>query len=449
MKHLLWKLVLKIGRHDYSKEYEQINRAIGKNQLEELREERIKELLVHAYQNVPYYKKILREAGVVIRDQVDLTKFDQIPLLTKDIIRSNFESLTSHDLNTRRWYYKRTGGSTGEPVKFIHDDRYTKWKNAANKYYYSNVLGVDEDAVKKIILWGSEADLLRAKTGFKKKIMSYLRNTVVLNAFKMDEASMSSYVEKINSYKPYVIRGYSGALFELADYISRNSLTVHSPHLVISAAENLYEYMRRSISKTFQAPVYDFYGTREVGDIAGECQNGLMHQLPFNNFIEILDDRGQPATKGRVIVTNLHNYSFPFIRYEIGDLAELGPQTCDCKIPTPTLKELTGRVTDCLAAIDGSPVPSEFFIHFVGVTLNQGQIRQFQVVQKTRDEIEILFVPLGELPAQNRRDIETKIRLVMGESCRIVWKQVETIPKTKNGKYVYVKSLLSREREGR
>src|SRR5690606_23979101 len=139
--------------------------------------------------------------------------------------------------------------------------------------------------------------------------------------------------------------------------------------------------MRERIEKTFGIKLHDFYGSRETDNIAGECKEGLLHILSFRNFVEVLDENNQPVAEGkegRILVTALHNYSMPFIRFEIGDLGIFGPKVCNCGSILPTLSKVTGRITDHFYLKNGSSIPAEFFIHLIGVVCYTEDIRQFQ-----------------------------------------------------------------------
>ena len=143
-----------------------------------------------------------------------------------------------------------------------------------------------------------------------------------------------------------------------------------------------------------------------------------------------------------MVVTTLHNYSMPLIRYEIGDMAVLGPKSCKCKSLLPTLKNITGRITDHFKLKNGTVVPAEFFIHLIGVVCNTGKINKFQVIQKDFEHIKILAVLNENLSISDRKNIEDKLKVVMGKDCKISWEFVDDIPKTKSGKYIYTKSLV-------
>lgn len=445
LKNIIW--LKNIYKSDSKNKYIKIKSVVSKNQLMSFQEKYLQKLLLHVYHNVPYYNKIFVSIGIIKNDKFDLSKFNEIPILTKEIIRKYQKELISNDYKTRKWYYNSSGGSTGEPVRFIQDDLYDRWGNATYQFYYKDILGIDEPNAKKVILWGSERDLFQGGMGIKAKITNWLASTVFLNSFKMTNKDMDNYIKIINSYKPELIRGYTGSLFELCRYIERRNIKIYKPKILISAAETLSNDMREKIETVFGTKLYDFYGSRETNNLAGECKEGLMHVLAFHNYIEILNNDNrvvEEGEEGRVIVTNLHNYSMPFIRYEIGDMAVLGPEKCKCGNVLPTLKKITGRITDHFIKEDGTTVPAEFFIHLIGVVCNKGFIKKFQVIQEDYSIIKILVILEGEINESEKKDMEDKIKLVMGQDCKITWDFVKEIPNTKTGKYLYTKSLVWR-----
>jgi len=445
LKKYIYNIFLKFQGINFNDQYLEIKKLHSRNDLIEFKEVYLKRLLFHASKHVPYYRRLLKNAGVVNGETVELSKFDRIPILTKEIMRS--EELKSDDYLTRNWYYNFSGGSTGEPTRFIQDANYRKWVDATNKFYYKDILDIDEINVKKILFWGSPRDLFRGNIGIKAKIGTWLTNTVWLNSFRMTELDMQKYVRTINLYKPDLIRGYAGSLFELCHFAETKNVKINKPKILVSSAETLNNEMREKIESVFGNKLYDFYGSRETASLAGECKCGLMHIFEFNNYIEILNEYNQPVKEGqegRIIVTNLHNYSMPFIRYEIGDTAVLGFNKCKCGNILPTLVKICGRIEEQFIKKNGDVVIGYFFVHLMGVVLNKGFIKKFQVIQEDYDKIRILAILQQTLPEVEKKDIENKIRVEMGQDCRIIWDFVDDIPKTKSGKYFYTRSLVSR-----
>jgi phenylacetate-CoA ligase len=446
-KKIIRIVIRKVRKIDCSNEYNKIRNLLNPEELINFQQKQLVILILHSYKNVPYYHKIFEEIGIVKNLNVDLSKFTEIPILTKEIIRNCKKDLISNDYLTRKWFYESSGGSTGEPIQHIQDDEFNRWADATNKYYYNNILGIDEDNAKKVILWGSERDLFEKSFRLRERLSNWLENNIFLNSFKMSEEDMNKYISIINSYKPYIIRGYAGSLFTLAEYLDKKNINIFSPKFLISAAEGLTEEMREKIEYAFGSKVYNTYGSREVGSIAGECDNGLTHVFSFSNYIEILDLNDQKINdekEGKVIVTNLHNYSMPLIRYEIGDMAIPNSEKCICQNILPTIKQITGRITEHFIRKDGTIVPAEYFIHLIGVVCNTGSIKKFQVIQEDYLKIKIKVVPNSIIKEDEKKNIEEKIKILMMQDCTISWEFVTEIPLLKSGKYLYTKSLIWR-----
>jgi len=404
----------------------------------------LKVLLLHASRCIPYYRKVLRDVGVVVEGRLDRSRFEQIPVMTKETMAQHWDELVSEDYRTRKWYFNASGGSTGEPLRLIQDDQYARWGNAASYYWYKDILGIDEPAEKKVIVWGSERDLLEGRSGFKSRIANWLNNTVFLNAFSMTEDDMRRFVQTINTTRPGLVRGYAGSLYELCRFAGRNNLKMHSPKAVVSSAELLTSEMRTTIEAVFSSKVFNFYGSREANNIAGECRSGLMHIFSFHNFVEVLNGQGQPAQdgeEGRVVVTNLHNLSMPLIRYQIGDTAVFASHPCSCGSALPVLERLSGRITDSFAKADGTVVHGEFFTHLFYF---KDWVRAFQVIQETYKSIRIVVHPRGVINEVEKGEIDRDIRIVMGEDTRIEWEFRYGVADTQSGKHVYTKSLVRR-----
>jgi phenylacetate-CoA ligase len=398
------------------------------------------ELLVrHAYLNVPFYSK--RLSCVSENGDIDLDHFHHVPLLTKNDIRHSRKELTSKDVSTRRWHYNTSGGSTGEPARFIQDDIFDRWTNVTTRYYYQNMLGIDELSVKKVLLWGSEKEIFDHTHGLRASIVNWLTNTTFLNSFRMTQKDMEQYVKIINNHRPDLLRGYAGSLYELSRFIAGKGISVHSPRVIVSAAEKLDRDRRQMIEQVFGTKAYDFYGSREVDGIAGQCKRGAMHIFMFNNYVELLADPSlKPSDTSRVVTTTLHNYSMPLVRYDIGDTAIAGTADCGCGDPLPTIKEIVGREIDHFLTDDGTLIYGDYFTHLF---YYRDWVRTFQVVQEDLKRVRILAV-VESANQREMREISEKVRLVMGRDCEVIWEIVDEIPTSSSGKHTYTRSLVSR-----
>jgi len=437
---ILWKTL----KGTYSKErycYNQLYACTSdERKLLDFQMDHLRKLLLHAYQYVPFYSERLK--NIINDGNLDLHGFNGIALLTKEDIRKHGEKLSSKDISTRKWFYNSSGGSTGEPVRFIQDDLFSRWSGASDRIYYENIVGIDELTVKKLMLWGSERDIFKSTMGWREKLLRWLNNIKFLNSFRMSEKDMEEYVKIINSYKPDLIRAYAGSLYEISRFIEKKRTNIHRPKVIVCSAEKLRMEMREKIESTFGTKVYDYYGSREVDGIAGECSAGLLHIFMFDKYVEVLNERNcsvREEEMGKIVVTTLHNYSMPLVRFEIGDTAILGPRKCKCGNLLPTLKDVTGRITDHFIREDGTIIYGEYFTHLFYL---KDWVKSFCIIQEDYRNIRILVTLRGNVNEAEKREIEIKIKLVMGKDCKIAWEFVEEIPPTRSGKHIYTKSLL-------
>jgi phenylacetate-CoA ligase len=166
----------------------------------------------------------------------------------------------------------------------------------------------------------------------------------------------------------------------------------------------------------------------------------------FTHLIEVVDKRGEPCRpgeEGEVIVTSLINYSMPFIRYRIGDLAVVKNYLRDSKYNCELLESVTGRLGEVFRKKDGGVVSSAYFIHFLGVVNYKKWLEKFQVIQLGFDEIAIRMV-VSEKPSQeDLMRIETDIKRVMGDECKVTVEFLDDIPKLPSGKYPYTRSMIA------
>ena len=368
-----------------------------------------------------------------------------LPILTKEIARRHFEDLQSVPQGAVT-YRNSSGGSTGRPVTLIQDANYASWLNATQGYYFREFLGVEMNTVKNIWLWGSERDSLRIRDRrIRSRVASFLSNKVFLNTFDVDEQRWLEYIEIVRRYRPHYIAGYAGSLYQMARVARRHNIRLYQPSFVYSSAEMLRGFMRSEIEEQFNTKVYDYYGSREVGAIAGECVNGNSHVFAMNNLVEVIDDNDQPVTdgsEGRLIITNLHNYSFPMIRYEIGDTGALHSRSCECGSKLPVLKQLSGRITDHFVLANGKLVHGEFITHLFYF---REWVDQFQVDQLEHDKLRIRIVCRNAVNENDVRDIANNLRFVMGENCKLEWEYVGSIDRSPQGKFLFTRCLIGND----
>ncbi|HUT76363.1 MAG TPA: phenylacetate--CoA ligase family protein [Polyangia bacterium] len=422
-------------------------------EVERMQHQRLGDLLRHAHDHVPYYREVLERCGVVDSSGgVDLTAFATVPFLDKDIIRSRSEDLLSDDLDQRPWFRNYSGGSTGEPVAFVQEQREdSHWSRAVTLLFdeWSGRGPGDRCA----LLWGSERDLAGAPS-WRVRYRRRTRRILVLNAFGMTPEHMGEYVKDLNRFRPRQILAYAGSLYELARFIRDGGLSVWSPAGIMTSAESIYPEQRALIESVFRAPVFDRYGSREAGNMACECDHhrGLHVSTP-THLIELLRPDGTlagPGESGEIVVTCFETFAMPLIRYRIGDLATWAEGPCDCGRAWPLLRQVNGRVMDAFETPGGGTIDGCYFtMGFFG----HDWVKKFQVVQETAQTLRVFIVLLD--PATPRERIERDLahydehaRTVLGPACRVEYEFVDAITPTPQGKHRYTISKLSTQDAG-
>ena len=436
----LWMARIAVGGSAvaYLREHERFQ-TFGADEIRQRQHDLLASTLRHAHEHVPYYRRVLSERGVVDGGKVHLDRFTDVPVLEKATLREHFDELRADDADPAGLLLNTTGGSTGEPVRFLQDRATHEWK-VATKLLFNAWAGIRPGA-RTLMLWGSEKDLALASRSAASRVGAWLRNEIALNAFHMTEADMRAYTETHNAFRPEFVLAYAQSIYQWARFIEAAGLQVAPPKAIMTSATNLEPDMRATIERVFGARVYDRYGSREVGDIA--CENGDGKGLvvaPRTQFVEVVDAAGRPVPPGElgdVVVTLLTNRAMPLIRYRIGDAARMAPGPLG-DIAWPRLTEIAGRVTDIFYTADGEQIYGGYFTRMF---YRMPSVAQFQIVQEAYDHMVLRIVPArhaseADLDAE-LADATAKMRQVMGPSCRIELERVDTIAPGPSGKRRY------------
>lgn len=401
--------------------------------------ELLKKLILHCQKSVPYYANLINKIGKKNFEISPELYIQNLPILTKNIIRSNFEQLKSTDLEQRKWYFNTSGGSTGEPIKLIQDQEYSE-QSSAISLLFSSLVG-RELGEPEVRLWGSERDVFQGTMGWKANFFNFLSNTTYMNAFQMTPQRMTQFIQSLNTKPPKLIVAYAQAIYELAKFAENKQIPVVPQKAIITSAGTLYPWMREKIEAVFQCKVFNRYGSREVGDIACE-QPGYegLWVAPWGNYVEIVDDNNNivpPGVEGNILITSLTNYGMPLIRYKIGDRGSLSPDYRSGQI----LQQVSGRNVDMFKTKDGTLVDGEYFTHLLYF---KDWVQQFQFFQKSYSEIVIKIIKSNsEYQVEELDEIVAKCKILMGEDCTISFEFLNDIPPSSSGKYRYTISEVN------
>lgn len=358
----------------------------GPKQLTEYQNERLSNLISHAYESVPYYREKMDERGISTKDIKTIDDLFKLPILTRDVLQSRFDDLRSQTVSQHDLIYRETGGTTGEPVQVISGQNNYAFEKSA-QLRGRGFSGWRRGKPMLVLTGGSVIE--PKDQDFVRKIGWKLSGRVFMPAFEMSEDNIGEYAQTIERHNIEFIRGYSSSIYQLAHYLQQSDYNV-SVDGVLPTADVLYENQRKVIEEEL-GDVYKYYTATEISSLAYQCEHSKYHISDEHVFIEVLNDgeRVGKGERGALVITTLQNYAMPLIRYKIGDVGKLGGNSCPCGRNLTQISELSGRTTDFLKAQDGRLVSGLFIPHIFRKTKT---IEQVQVCQPSEDRIIVNIV---------------------------------------------------------
>jgi phenylacetate-CoA ligase len=410
----------------------------SRGELEAYQDEKLRDIIRHAYETVPYYRRVFDERGLkpsAVKTQKDLTK---LPLLTKDDIRKNFTALVSSNFAPGKLKYGHTSGTTGSPLEVGYDTSiiYATYAALDRQYRWAGCRlerGGDHIAVARgnVIV-----PLDRKKPPFW-RYNSY-HNQLLLSSFHMSKVNLPHYLEEMRRFGAKVLDGYPSTLYVLAKHL-KNSNSHFPLKAVISSSETLYDFQRETIEQSFQCRVFDYYAVAERVVFATECEEHAGHHLAMEYGIsEIIDTEGNTVpdgTTGRLVGTTLHNLGMPLIRYVTNDMTAVKTGHCPCGRGLKLMDDVTTKAEDTLTLKDGRLIPSSVLTHPFK-PLNS--VEESQIIQKDYDRILVKIVRRADYTDRDTQHLVRELKSRVGEDTKIEIEFVESISRTTAGKFRWV-----------
>lgn len=423
-----------LKRFEYYKEMKERDK-LSYEQLKKVQWRKLKLLLDHCYYKIPYYRKLFDENNIHPDKIKNLEDFKQIPVLTKQDIKKNFKNLINPHLKQKDIFYDSTSGSTGIPLQLARswdDQEY----GAAIKYRSNSWCGWNY--WQKSVWLVSDTRRIKELDSIKGQIILAIQRKLVINTKNITKNNMFEWVKQIKKYKPDFIYGYSSILSEFSGFIIDNNIEFTGINGVISTAETLRH--RDMITRAFNAPVYDQYGSSEIFCTAHECKKGNMH-LNIDEILIEYENISDDSEIKKMICTPLYLYGMPLLRYDIQDCAVEINKHCSCGLPYPLIDLKVGRISDNLIS-DKSKLVS-------GVTLSwyltdaTREIEQYQIIQNNYNDFSIKMVCPSEYTEYNEKQIKILLaEMLKMQNLNIRFQYVDKIYPEKNGKYKPVYSKV-------
>jgi phenylacetate-CoA ligase len=407
--------------------------------IEALQWTRIKAVLRYAAHHVPYYRDLFRDRGMRPEDIRSPGDYERVPILTKAILQEKLQDLCTEDRDKSVGQPNASGGSTGKPVQFFQSSDY--WDHAcASQSFVEGWWGI-RPGDRTASFWGADRDI--PDQTWRERLYGAITQMRMCNAFAMTANQMERFAQMLMTWQPRHVTGYASALEIFSKFLLDRPALQIRPRAVKATADVLGNERREIIEQAFGCSVYNFYGSREVNNLAAECpaRSGL-HINALSRHIEIVDDAGKavpPGVPGRILLTDLTNYFMPFLRYEIEDIGSWTGSACSCGRPFPLLSKIWGRSSDFIVTPEGKLIHSIFFTHLF---YDMPDVALFQINQKDLHNIGVYLVlrpGIREYPATLLRE---RLRQALGPDIAFSLEVVPEIKRPPSGKHRFVVSSV-------
>lgn len=400
-------------------------------------QKRVRELVRHAYHHVQYYRELFDAASVDPGTVVSLRDIRRIPTSTKEDLQVlPVEMLVDRRLSPDRLLCRQTTGSSGQPFKVRcswFEDRLLSVYALKERSAYGIGLAA-QTAKVKIVGPGSSLPLT----------MRMLSRFGILRTRLIDSLQEPEMVRKaLRDFQPDVIVGYPGFLSYLAsepEDLQRHGIR---PRLLIVGGETMTAAMRRQMEAGFRARVFETYGSHEFNVIASECpETGLLHVNERSVLLEVLnegDEEVEEGEGGETVITGLHSFAQPFIRFRLGDWVLRGPTPCPCGVPYATLKRVEGRKMDRIKLPGGRSIPSE---RLCMVLSAMPWVRHYQIIQEDEENLLLKVVPFRPLGKREEEQLARALADFVGSDLQTRYEVVEHIPLGPAGKFQLSRSAV-------
>lgn len=386
--------------------------------------ESLENLLVHATNDTPFYNKYNPKNGL-----------KEFPIINKTMIKNDYSSFMSYQYKNKKTYEMSTSGSSGTPFTVIQNEE-KKRKVNAEVIYYSNKVGYSV---------GSKLVFLRALTSKtnKSNFKQWLQNERLIDIGKVDKNTLNSAlntIKRISINEPLTILTYASTL----DVLRSNNIVDSNEFEnfdniagIISSSEMLFDETREFTEELFNCKVVSRYSNQENGILGqDETENNNFVINEANYFVEIMDlNEDKPLENGdvgRIVVTDLFNFSMPMIRYDTGDIGSIKVKKINNRYKK-VISNFGGRIGDIITDSNGNYLSP----YKIGNNMAKfSRIIQYQFIQKKIDHYKLKLTIKGNFDF--RESLLNLLYEIVGENASITLELVQSIPKLPSGKYKFI-----------
>lgn len=436
---------LKIYRREYGQKFKTALADFDKRQwlplaqIKEYQNEQLRHLIKHAYDNVPFYNKSMRERNLRTSDIKTVDDLHKLPIITRDDLKKNPRQFIATNLKSSQMIKGFTSGTTGSPLELYWDDRICLVKTVVD-WRQKLTAGISVGDRMAFFLGRQVVPLTHTRPPFWRH--NYVLNHLFCSSWHLSIGNMPKYLEKLANFAPKAIEGYPSTISILARYILSQKTTLPL-QAVFTSSETLLPSQREVIEQAFACKLYDFYGMAERVAFATECEkhDGKHLNMDFS-ITEVLSADGTPAPfgqLGRIVATGFHNYAMPLIRYQTSDVTALREAPCTCGRGFMLMENVATKDEDIVSTKSGRYISPSILN---ALTHHLTSIAEHQVVQEDVESVRLRIVKKSNYTDADHEFLMKGLKDIFGNEMNVEIEYVDSIPRTKAGKFRWVISKV-------
>lgn len=387
--------------------------------------ERTRATLVHAARNVPFYRSRFRAVGFDPADLKSISDVAKLPYLSKSEVIAAGDTMLAENHRGLR-FSTSSSGTTGVPLTAWRDLKCVR-RESSFVWRQLRWAGL-QPGDRRVWLRGDKiVPAVQREPPYWRHVAT--ARMLMMSSYHLGESTARAYLDAMARFDPAGVQAYPSSILLLARFLVDRGKRYQGRSLraVVTSSETITDEHRRCIEQAFGCRLFDFYGSMERVVCIGTCEHGRYHLMPDYSYAEFApDEQGNLEAVG----TSFDNDLMPWVRYRVGDvIVPAAPGTvCACGRAFPVIDRIVGRIEDSIVTSDGRHVFMASNILDYVPHLLQGQIHQ-----ERPGEVRVLLVmnpgtrvdvPLVERAAKN----------YLGDQMRVRVEQVESLPRTPNGK---------------
>jgi len=401
-------------------------------------------VLVEHAAKIPFYADRLKSVGIVPNLPIDPAAWLRLPTLTRKDVQTLGDSLHAVNLSSAFGDTNiiASGGSSGIPVRIKKsglDSLVWESLNIREELWHRPTFdgtivrlrgvpdGIPRDVVNAI---NSRQGVVLPDWGRPANLVWHTGKMGLMNPKQPIEYQIE-FIQRLNA--SYIFT-FPSHLQLLLSYCAENKIKLPSVRSVWTASELVNESLRMRCMEILNCKIIDNYSSAETGYLALQCpQHYHYHVQSEAVLLEILDEHNNPCAigqTGKVVVTPLHNFAMPLLRYELGDESMFG-EPCSCRRGLPTLKSIIGRTGDYLISRSGHKRRVDIN-HYSMSSITA--VKEYQIVQESYDQLELKVAVSRPLTIQEDAKIKRCAELLARNEFDISVTYHNELPRTAAGK---------------